>query len=114
MTGIEELAPADVPDDALSDAEFVALAKAFEARGGEAADTTHLDGVWLDSDQRTPQQAQRAPEGDQEGHQDARAADKVDDTPAMKAARKQTGVRQEGQGRRRQADALRGAVRSIR
>ena len=34
VTGVRELAPADVPDDALSDAEFVALAKAFDARGG--------------------------------------------------------------------------------
>ncbi|MDA0162875.1 hypothetical protein OM076_21555 [Solirubrobacter ginsenosidimutans] len=35
VTDIEELAPVDVPDDALSDDEFVALAKAFVARGGE-------------------------------------------------------------------------------
>ena len=54
VTGIEELAPADVPDDALSDAEFVALAKAFVARGGVPADNTKLDGVWLDAEQRTP------------------------------------------------------------
>lgn len=55
VTGIEELAPVDVPDDALSDGEFVALAKAFVARGGRPADNTQLDGTWLDSDKRTPQ-----------------------------------------------------------
>ncbi|WP_028064961.1 hypothetical protein [Solirubrobacter soli] len=49
VTGIEELAPADVPGDALSDAEFAALAKAFDARGGSPADSTLLDGVWLDT-----------------------------------------------------------------
>jgi hypothetical protein len=54
VTGLSELAPVDVPDDALSDAEFVALAKAFVARGGAPAGHTLLDGVWLDSDQRTP------------------------------------------------------------
>jgi hypothetical protein len=35
VTGIQELAPVDVPDSSLSDDEFVALAKAFVARGGE-------------------------------------------------------------------------------
>jgi hypothetical protein len=53
VTGVHELAPADVPDDALSDAEFVALAKAFDARGGQVADD--IDGTWLPSEKRTPQ-----------------------------------------------------------
>ena len=53
VTGVHELAPADVPDDALSDAEFVALAKAFDARGGQVADD--IDGTWLPGDKRTPQ-----------------------------------------------------------
>ena len=55
VTGVHELAPADVPDDALSDAEFVALGKAFEARGGQVADDRDINGVWLPSDKRTPQ-----------------------------------------------------------
>jgi hypothetical protein len=50
VTGVSELAPADVPDDALSDPELVALAKAFEARGGAA----RLDGIDLSDEQRTP------------------------------------------------------------
>jgi hypothetical protein len=39
VTGVRELHPRDVPDDALSDAEFVALAKAFERRGGRPAES---------------------------------------------------------------------------
>jgi hypothetical protein len=42
VTFARELAPVDVPDDSLSDPEFVALAKAFKARGGEAADEIDL------------------------------------------------------------------------
>jgi hypothetical protein len=39
---LQEIAPADVPDSALSDAEFVALAKAFDARGGQPATSLHV------------------------------------------------------------------------
>jgi len=46
VTGISELAPRDVPDDALSDADFVALAKAFDARGGEPAGDITLSGAF--------------------------------------------------------------------
>jgi hypothetical protein len=48
VTGIEELAPVDVPDSSLSDDEFVALAKAFVARGGER--TTASDLTWTRAD----------------------------------------------------------------
>ena len=37
ISEVYELAPRDVPDDALSDNEFVALAKAYERRGGHPA-----------------------------------------------------------------------------
>jgi hypothetical protein len=43
-----ELAPRDVPDDALSDADFTALAKAFVARGGEPAGDITLSGAFAD------------------------------------------------------------------
>ncbi len=36
ITDVYELAPRDVPDHALSDAEFAALAKAYDRRGGYA------------------------------------------------------------------------------
>jgi hypothetical protein len=39
---LQEIAPADVPDDALSDTEFVALAKAFDARGGRPATSLNI------------------------------------------------------------------------
>ena len=42
VTGAFELAPRDVPDNALEDADFVALAKAFDARGGEPAGSYDL------------------------------------------------------------------------
>jgi hypothetical protein len=45
VTDVRELAPVDVPDDALSDPEFVSLAKAFVARGGEAANSIVLSRV---------------------------------------------------------------------
>jgi hypothetical protein len=56
VTGVEELEPADVPDDALSDAEFVALAKAFDARGGAPAGELLLAGSGLDGSRRTPRE----------------------------------------------------------
>ena len=47
VTNIYELAPRDVPDSALSDGEFEALAKAFVKRGGEPADSIKLDGAFI-------------------------------------------------------------------
>jgi hypothetical protein len=48
VTGVVELAPRDVPDDALSDADFTALAKAFDARGGKPAGDITLSGAFLE------------------------------------------------------------------
>ena len=96
VTGIEELAPVDVPDDALSDGEFVALAKAFVARGGRPADNTQLDGTWLDSAQRTPRKpnalqkairkAIKTPAPPVEAAGTPAPPIDVDDMPAMKQA----------------------------
>ena len=47
VTDVYELAPRDVPDSALSDADFAALAKAFVARGGQPADSIKLSGAFL-------------------------------------------------------------------
>ncbi|MBE2320568.1 hypothetical protein DVA67_031705 [Solirubrobacter sp. CPCC 204708] len=44
ITGIHEVVPRDVRDDALSDAEFVALARAFDRRGGRPATDDVLSG----------------------------------------------------------------------
>ena len=114
VTGIEELAPADVPDDALSDAEFVALAKAFEARGGRPADHTTARRRVARQRPAHAAEAQRAPEGDQEGHQDAGAAERRPGRHAATGGAQADGLRQEGQGRRGEAVALRDAVRLLR
>ena len=53
VTNVYELAPRDVPDSALSDGEFEALAKAFVKRGGEPADSIKLDGAFI-RDAATP------------------------------------------------------------
>ena len=97
VTGIEELAPADVPDDALSDAEFTRLAKAFDARGGRPADNTLLDGVWLDDALRTPREPNAV----------SKAIDRVieetapatpEESPQIKAAKRQLACVQKAKG----------------
>jgi hypothetical protein len=98
VTGIEELAPADIPDDALSEAEFVTLAKAFEARGGQPADHTQLDGVWLDSDRRTPQKPNALQKAIKKAVKTPAPPANVDDMPAIKQANKQLACVQKAKG----------------
>lgn len=87
VTGIEELAPVDVPDDALSDADFVRLAKAFHARGGRPADNTLLDGVWK---YNAPGAIDRVIA--------ETVADKGKESPQVKAARRQLACVQKAKG----------------
>jgi hypothetical protein len=60
VTDIEELAPVDVPDDALSDDEFVALAKAFVARGSAPATAEVADADPLPVATPTPSAKEKA------------------------------------------------------
>ena len=58
VTGVRELFPRDVRDDALSDTEFVALAKAFQRRGGRPANDLELSGTFV----RTPDIVKELPQ----------------------------------------------------
>jgi hypothetical protein len=58
ITRVVELFPRDVPDDALSDPEFEALAVAFERRGGRPASNLQLSGAIV----KTPDMVKTLPQ----------------------------------------------------